>query len=359
MNRWFESKGATNSVTLFEDMKNLRNQANLTVIFGPKLLALLLLAGTLAGQSFGAAPSMSNYHGWTNAILLNNGLVEAVVVPNAGRVMQFRFAGSTNGPFWENPLLFGKTSSTANWSTTGAFGGDKAWPAPQSDWPSHTPWSPPFGFDGNPCTYGVTDGDVTLTGVIDADYKIQVTRTIQLDSSQPVMRINTVFKRVDSTTWTNKPVGVWFITQVKDPVGIYVPVPAQSVFAPNNYLQLGSGLPSQFKNTNGLISFTRASNAQRHLGFDANSLAWVGTDMALRIDAPRVAGLSKTDYPNKGCNTVVYTNPDSAPYVELEGFGPLTKLLPGQSVAFVTTYTLFHRTETNPETEARKVLSLP
>jgi hypothetical protein len=303
---------------------------------------------------------VTNYHGWTKAILLSNGRVEALIVPEAGRIMQFRFAGSGDGPFWENAKLYGTTSSTTNWNTPGAIGGDKSWPAPQSDWPRHTPWSPPFGFDGNPCTCGITNGVVTLTGVVDADYQIRVTRTIELDPDLAFMRIKTVFQRVNSTSWTNKPVSVWVITQVRDPVGIYVPVPSPSIFPGANYFQLGRGLPARFQNTNGLISFTRDLAAESHLGFDANSLAWVGTNCAMRIDAPRVAGLSKTNYANGGCNTVVYTNRGTdAPYVELECFGPLTTLLPGQSTEFVTTYALFHRTEVNPETEARKLLELP
>jgi hypothetical protein len=56
---------------------------------------------------------------------------------------------------------------------------------------------------------------------------------------------------------------------------------------------------------------------------------------------------------------VVYTNPDSAPYAELEFFGPLTNLLSGQMLSFTTTYTLFSRTENDPETEGRKILGLP
>lgn len=303
---------------------------------------------------------VTNYHGWSQAILLSNGRVEALVVPEAGRVMQFRFAGTTNGPFWENTKLYGATSSTANWNTPGAIGGDKSWPAPQSDWPRHTPWSPPFGFDGNPCAGGITNGVVTLTGVVDADYQIRVVRTIELDPGQAVMRIKTAFQRVNPTSWTNKPVAVWVITQVQDAVGFYVPVPSPSIFPGANYFQLGRGLPAGFKNTNGLISFTRDLASESHLGFDANSLAWVGTNWAMRIDAPRVAGMSKTNYANGGCNTVVYTNRGTeAPYVELEFFGPLTTLLTGQATEFVTTYTLFNRTESNPDTEARKVLGMP
>src|SRR5439155_24055698 len=33
---------------------------------------------------------LTNYATWTHAVLLNNGLVEAVIVPPAGRVLQFR-----------------------------------------------------------------------------------------------------------------------------------------------------------------------------------------------------------------------------------------------------------------------------
>jgi len=326
-----------------------------------RLLApgLALFSTPLMGQ-LGTPPVVTtnyNYHGWTNAILLGNGQVEAVVVPDAGRVMQFRFAGSTNGPFWENSKLYGKTSSAANWSTTGAIGGDKSWPAPQSDW--GTGWPPPTGFDGTPYTCGITNGVATIVSPIDSGYKIQLTRIIQLDANQPVMRIHTVYRRFEGAA-RNNPVSVWTITQAADPVSIFVPVPSQSLFAPNDYIQLGRGLPAQFTNANGLISLKRDPAAQRHLGFDADSLVWIGDDIAMRIDAPRVPGLSKTNYPNGGGNTVFYgNNGTEAPYVELECFGPLTKLAPGQSVELLTTYYLFHRTETDPETDARKILGLP
>jgi hypothetical protein len=307
------------------------------------------------------ATIITNYHGWNNAILLSNGLVEALVVPSAGRVMQFRFAGTTNGPFWENPKLYGHTSSSTNWNTTGAFGGDKSWPAPQSDWSGG--WPPPTGFDGSAYTYGLNNGVVTITSPVDSGYKIQVTRTIQLDFDQPVLRINTVFQRSSGATHTNV-LAVWVITQVSDPVGIYVPVPAQSVFAPTDYYQLGTGLPTQYQNANGLISFTRDPAAQHHLGFDANSLAWVGTNVSMRIDSSRVAGINKTNYPNGGCNTVVYTNNGytnnvgDACYAEMECFATLTNLTAGQSVSFSTVYTLFNRTQSDPTAEARKVLGL-
>jgi hypothetical protein len=303
----------------------------------------------------------TNYHGWSQSVRMSNGKVEAWIAPEAGRVMQFRFAGSADGPFWENPKLYGTKSSKMNWNTPGALGGDKAWPAPQSDWPQHTPWSPPFGFDGHPYDAAITPDLVTLTGgVLDEDYQIRVVRNIELHPDQPVMRIRTVFERVHSCDLTNQPISVWVITQVKDVVGIYVPATPQSTLVAADFAQLGRGLPDQFKHENGLISFPRDLTAERHLGFYANSLVWVGTNCAMRIDAPRVPGVDPTNYPNGGCNTVVYTNPKAeAPYVELECFSPLTILTEGQSAELVTTYTLFKRTESNPELEARKILGLP
>ena len=52
-------------------------------------------------------------------------------------------AGEKDGPFWENPALFGKAPDPGSkeWLN---FGGDKSWPAPQIDWPNTTPraWPP-------------------------------------------------------------------------------------------------------------------------------------------------------------------------------------------------------------------------
>ena len=50
----------------------------------------------------------TNYHSWANSVTINNGLVEAVIVPTIGRVQQFRFLGDTNNAFWEDPTLYGQ-----------------------------------------------------------------------------------------------------------------------------------------------------------------------------------------------------------------------------------------------------------
>src|SRR2546429_6615865 len=84
----------------------------------------------------------TNYHGWTNSILVSNGRVEAVIVPAIGRVMQFRFAGEEGGPVWGNREMDGKAPNpeSQGW---GNFGGGKTWPAPQPGCPKVTPRASP------------------------------------------------------------------------------------------------------------------------------------------------------------------------------------------------------------------------
>ncbi len=299
--------------------------------------------------------AVTNYATWTNTVLLNNGLVEAVIVPPAGRVLQFRFLGSSDGAFWENHNLYGQTATPTSWNTEGSFGGDKAWPSPQSDWG----WPPPSGFDGSPYQVAITNGVVVLSSPEDPTYRIRVTRVIELKFDEPVLRITTTFQRTAATTWTNKQLGTWVITQLQEPMGCYVPVPQPSIFT-NGYAQLGNGIPAQFRNTNGVISFTRDTATAHKLGFDSGVLVWVGTNVALCIDAPRLSGLPASSYPDGGCSTEIYTNPGTnAPYVELESLGPLYLLPVGAQKDFVTTYTLFHRTQTDPDAEARIILNRP
>jgi hypothetical protein len=302
--------------------------------------------------------TLTNYHNWSDAIFLSNGVVEALIIPDAGRVMQFRFSTSNTGPFWENPLMYGQTSTPNNWITTGAFGGDKSWPSPQTNWGSGN-WPPPSGFDGEPYTYGITNGVVTIASPVDPTFGIQVTRTIQLLFNQAVMQINTVFQRVSAST--KNPVGIWTITQVSYPTaGLYVPIATNCIFAPTDYLPLTTtNLPANITTYSNMISFGPNTTNESEIGFDASSLAWIGQNWAMRIDGPRVAGVNKTNYPDSGCSSAVYTNPNSVPYCEMEFFAPMTNLPVGQSISFTTTYNLFHITTGNHYFQALAILGLP
>lgn len=315
------------------------------------LAACVLTTAALSAQQAGRTKvSTVTYHGWTNAFVIENGVVEAVVVPAVGRVMQFRFVGDAEGPFWENRALDGKAPdpAAAEW---GNFGGDKAWPSPQADWSrvAGRGWPPPAAFDSMPVTCTVVADGVDLVSPVDAHYGIRVTRQVRLLRGGARLHVRTEFEKVSGGEVT---VGVWVVTQLKDPVRTFIPLPLNSVFNQGFDLQSDAQPPS-LRLGNNLISLNRDTTRSYKIGSDAGTLLWVGTNQILRIDSPRVRDAS---YPDHGSSAEIYTNGDPLKYVELEMLGPLETLRPGLRVHRESTYTLFRRHSDDAEAEARKVL---
>lgn len=292
----------------------------------------------------------TTYKGWTDAFVLSNEQVEVVVVPAVGRIMQFQFKGE-EGPFWENSALLGRPpdSQSTSWLN---FGGDKTWPAPQSDWPTvmKRAWPPPPAFDAMPLKADWRRNVLQLVSPIDPHYGIRTRRSIELDPRRSVLRITTAYEKAAGHP---SRVSVWVITQLKDPMGVYIPVPKNSIY-PEGFTKQSAGLPTNLKVQNGILSLTRDADANRKIGSDAETLLWVGEKQMLRMESPRAANV---EYPDKGSSVEVYTNQDPAKYVELEMLGPLRTLKVGDKIRSVITYTLLRRSEQNPADEVRKALA--
>lgn len=107
--------------------------------------------------------------------------------------------------------------------------------------------------------------------------------------------------------------------------------------------------------TNGLPSLTRDTVSSSKIGNDAGTLLWVGERSALLIESPRIPGVLRSGYPDNGCSAEIYTNPNPAPYIELEMLGPLTSLAQGNSLSATSLYSLHQRTEATPFDEAAKI----
>ncbi|WP_414581916.1 hypothetical protein [Scytonema sp. PCC 10023] len=291
----------------------------------------------------------TSYQGWQDSWVLSNGHVEAVVVPAIGRVMQFRFKDG-EGTFWENPKIYGKATNPTS-TEWGNFGGDKTWPAPQSDWEKITGrgWPPPPAFDSMPVQARVDGNNITLISPIDPFYGIRTYRTIRLHPQKPVMTISTTYEKVKGKP---KEVAVWVITQMRDPIGVYAALPQPSIF-PQKYKKQSDQLPANLKVENGILSLTRNPKQNHKIGCDASTLLWVGEKVVVRIDSPRVTGVS---YPDQGSSSEIYTNSDPDAYVELEFLSPLKTLSSGERINLTTTYTLIPRRTVNAEQEARKIL---
>ena len=181
----------------------------------------------LALGSVDAAPvsiqTSATYHGWSDAVILSNGRVEAVLVPSVGRWMQFRRAGANNGPFWENPSLAGKSMPAKPWEAShGSFGGDKTWPAPQSAWN----WPPPDVFDATPLSFRVPgDGSVVLASSVSPRYGIRTERRFSLQSGSDTVEVTTTYEKVQGP-----PVeaGGRAGTQNHDPLGGFLSLPKEA-----------------------------------------------------------------------------------------------------------------------------------
>jgi hypothetical protein len=305
------------------------------------------------------------YHGWKDAIRISNGKAYVVVVPSIGRVMQF---GTDNdeGVFWENSFLSGKSHDpkATQWAN---YGGDKTWPAPEGEWGKHTgnkQWRPPLGFDGTPAQATIDGDTVVLHHPADPAYGIAATRRIQLEPNEPIMTINTTY---EATRPDPLKVGIWVITQLKEPQRIFVPVTKTA----KPYVNLGEKVPPDLKVENlvvtkvgsglmiqgerPLLSLSRNKLDPYKIGTEAGSLLWIGPKQMLRIDSTRALG---SEYPDKGSSAEVYTNPDPLQYIELEMLGPLQTVKQNQSISRVNIYTLLPRTLPTPEAEARKIFGV-
>jgi hypothetical protein len=327
----------------------------------PLALALVGLLPAASGTSQ-IAPMSSHplsvqpieYRGWTHSLLLSNGLVEAIVVPAIGRVMQLRFTGDREGPIWENPALAAGNvpPDPKEWAN---FGGDKAWPSPQSDWDHFAGrgWPPPSAFDG--CSMEATvDGTsaVILASPIDPGYGVRVRRRIELAADRPVMTITTTYEKVAGSPVE---VAVWVITQLKDPLLVSAPLVGSSGKAAGFVLQSETPPPSLHA-ADSLLSLTRDPMQNHKIGMRAGTLVWVGATELLRIDSTLVSG---KPYPDSGCSAEIYTNADPLAYVELELLGPLTRLAVGEKIERVSSYSLARRSLPDPKLEVSRLLAAP
>jgi hypothetical protein len=113
-----------------------------------------------------------------------------------------------------------------------------------------------------------------------------------------------------------------------------------------------SAEPADLKIDGRLLSLRRHQRQHVKIGTDGSSMAWVGPNCVVRIDAETRPG----EYPDGGCSTEVYTCPDPLQYVELETLGPLATMNPGDRIEQTTVYTVTPRSTTDLEAEARKAL---
>jgi len=306
---------------------------------------IVLAQASSAGLGSGVSISRISWHGWSDCFLIENGIVEVIVVPHIGRVMHFGLAGQKAGCFWQNHALDGQShqKNSRDWSN---FGGEKCWPAPQSDWPrlQGRGWPPPAAFDSLPMQTDAAGRSIAMTSPLDPALGIQLVRHVELEPGNPVMRIRSEFRKLFGSPIRT---GVWTIAQMREPERVSMLLSPKSRFA-DGYVRLRKGEPANLRIEGQVLMLSRHPREYVKIGADAASLAWVGQDCVVRIDAQSSPG----DYPDGGCLTEIYTNPDPLQYVELETLGPLTTIGPGEQIDRTTVYTVRPRSTPDPVAEA-------
>ncbi len=309
-------------------------------------VAACLLVGGRSIAAPVAVRTAVHYRGWSDAVILSNGRVEAVLVPSVGRWMQFRRIGSKGGPFWENPALAGKPMTEKPWEAShGSFGGDKTWPAPQSAWN----WPPPDVFDAAPLSFRVPgDGSVILSSPVSPRFGVRTERHFRLKPDSDSIEVTTIYEKVQGPPVE---VGVWVITQTQDPVAAFLPIPKGTRFQEGFSHQWG--VPTNHVVVRqDWVELRRDKAASHKIGNDAGQIVWVGKEWVLSIQTDRDAAAPHAD---EGCSTEIYTNPDPTPYVELETLGRLQTMKVGDRLSATNRYTLLPRRLKDPLEEARRM----
>lgn len=321
------------------------------------LIFVLLFAASL---SAGVVVHNADYHG-LKAITLRNRSALVIVVPKTGRILSFQlcdYKKCEENPIWNNPQLgAGLKPDGEGWTN---YGGDKSWPAPQSDWPKITGkgWPPPTGFDHMPFVASTKGSTLILTSPVDPSYGIRVRRTISLDESKPVLHVETTYEKISGSPID---VSVWTITQLNSPDRGYILLPERERF-PGGYLKTtrsGPNDPYPFESVSlegRLLSFTRDPKIKRKLGSDGDRLLWVGKTQTLLIEQ-KGSDNSEARYPDD-CHSQIYTNPDELPYVEFELFSPLRKMNKGDTASLAVTYRLAKRDTNDSTAEAKHIFGI-
>lgn len=303
--------------------------------------------------------TQEKFHGF-DATVLRNHVAEIILVPSIGRIMEFNFtdanpAGQTaHSLLWSNPAIGPQQAADVEgWRN---YGGDKVWPAPQSDWPKITgsPWPPPKTFDSTPYALSINGNQVELLSAVDSKYGIRVRRTIELDPQQPLMTVKTTFEKIEGTPIS---VAIFTISQVNEPERAFILLPEHSSF-PSGYINLLKSQPDDLKSDHRLFSLVRDPKVNTMIGSDGDNLLWVGENTDLLIQNKTATLLEgKNEWP-QGLHSKIYTNGNNGlKYVELELFTPLALLKPADSISMEATYTLLRRTEHDPMREARKIFN--
>lgn len=257
------------------------------------------------------------YAGWPNCIRLSNQEVELVITTDVGpRVIRLGFKGGQN-LFKEFEDQLGKTGGD-EWR---CFGGHRLWHAPEVDPRTYAP-------DNDPITYRWDENTLSLIQPMEKTTGIQKRILITLDANENHVRI--VHRLINRNAWDIE-AAPWALS-VMAPGGRAV-LPQEPYKPHPEYLLPARPLvlwhytdmtdPRYTFGTRYIqIRQDPKATTKQKIGL-RNSLGWAAYELKGEVFIKRYALDAEAQYPDFGCNTEIYTDPN---ILEVETLGPLTRL---------------------------------
>jgi hypothetical protein len=275
----------------------------------------------------------TEYKGWQNCYRVSNGEVEVIVTGDVGpRVIRFGFVGGQN-LFKEFPEQLGKAGE----DKFQLRGGDRVWKAPED--PVAT-WAP------DNVSVEITPTPSGLVARAPVEPLTMLQKEIEI-SMAPSGTAVTVSHRITNRSLFSLEFAPWVLTMMA-PGGMAI-----TGFPPRGRH------PINLEATNPLVMWAYTNLADKRWSFTKKYLAlrqdpsnsdaqklgifnrdtWAVYLVNGEAFVKRTTADSAKTYADFGCSFETFTNNE---FLEIETLGPLTKVLPGQTVAQVERWSL-HR----------------
>ncbi|HET7678339.1 MAG TPA: hypothetical protein VFK38_10880 [Candidatus Limnocylindrales bacterium] len=268
---------------------------------------------------------MVEYGGWGECLRLSNGLIELVAPTEVGpRVIRLGFVGGRN-LFREYPEQLGRTGD-AEWRI---YGGHRLWHAPEDFPRTYSPDNVPIGqhWDGR---------TLTLRG---EDQPNGLGKELRLTLDPGAARVEVAHRLINRGAWAVE-LAPWALSVMAPGGRAIVP---QEEFRPHpealapvrpvvlwSYTDMSDPRWSWGRRYVQLRQDPSATSKQK-AGF-LNTRGWAAYLLDGEVLLKRYPCLPAAVYPDMGCNTQIFTDPEM---LELETLGPLTRLEPGAHVEHV------------------------
>ena len=280
-----------------------------------------------------------------DAIRLTNGTVSLTIVPSiGGRIMRYSMVGGDN-VLWNNPAIHDAAKNTDGRYFN--YGGDKAWPWPQDDWPLLIGRNYPPPEECDEATFKsrlIGSTGVRLESPVIKSHAARFVREIMLDPSGGT-RV-TIVTRLEQAGGSRPPpsMAAWTVTQVPGDRDIYARMIPDGVFeSMRPEMPTPTSRPIDAKNPR-VIALSKTTPSASKTGLDADILAAVKAETlfvirsqtaAMRTDKFRAAEraqlfIQQADPPKQ----------DTPRYLELEFTGPREDLATGQAAELRVTWEL-------------------